>query len=200
MYGKSSTGTDTDPDWNTFAGQCGNIFLGGYVNSQAANIAGVSYTGTTRLAGGGGTQTTLATTTGFYQLTTTATTLFQLTNATAPYTGEYIRTQASVNANASPTVLTLTTTWVSDGSYWCRNKRRHFRWIGCKQPGHSHWCRHGSYYFGQFYSSQHNLFDSQLGHTHHSRISGIKITDVLPKAPQGALFYLIFLLYSTHGY
>lgn len=116
MYGKSSTGTDHDPDWNTLAGQCGNIFLGGYVNSQAANIAGTSYTGTTRIGGTGGTQTTLATTTGFYQLTTTATTIFQLNNTTAPYTPEYIRTTAAVNANASPTVLTLTTTWVDDGS------------------------------------------------------------------------------------
>jgi hypothetical protein len=115
MYGKSSTGTDVDPDWNTFAGQCGNIFLGGYVNSQAASIAGTSYTGTTRIGGSGGTQTTLATTTGFYQLTTTPVTIFQLTN-TGAYTGEFIRTQASVNANASPTTVTLTTTWVSDGT------------------------------------------------------------------------------------
>ena len=116
MYGKSSTGTDHDPDWNTFAGQCGNIFLGGYVNSQTANIAGTLYTGTTRIAGGGGTQTTLATTTGFYQLTTTPVTIFQLNNASSPYTPEFIRTQASVNANASPTVLTLTTVWSDDGS------------------------------------------------------------------------------------
>jgi hypothetical protein len=116
MFGKSSTGTDHDPDWNTFAGQCGNIFLGGYVNSQTANIAGTLYTGTTRIAGGGGTQTTLATTTGFYQLTTTPVTIFQLNNATAPYTTEFIRVQASVNANASPTVITLTTVWSDDGT------------------------------------------------------------------------------------
>lgn len=116
MYGKSSTGTDHDPDWNTFAGQCGNIFLGGYVNSQTANIAGTSYTGTTRINGGGGTQTTLATTTGFYQLTTTPVTIFQLNNATSPYTPEFIRTQASVNSNTTPTVLTLTTVWSDDGT------------------------------------------------------------------------------------
>lgn len=116
MYGKSSTGTDHDPDWNTFAGQCGNIFLGGYINSAAQTIAGTAYTGTTRIAGGGGTQTTLATTTGFYQLTTTATTIFQLNNATSPYTPEFIRTQASVNANTNPTVLTLTTVWSDDGT------------------------------------------------------------------------------------
>jgi hypothetical protein len=116
MYGKTSTGTDHDPDWNTLAGQCGNIFLGGYVNGAAQTIAGTSYTGTTRIGGTGGTQTTLATTTGFYQLTTTPATIFQLNNASAPYTPEYIRTTAAVNANASPTTITLTTTWVDDGS------------------------------------------------------------------------------------
>lgn len=113
QYGKSSTGTDTDPDWNTLAGQCGSIYISGRVNSAAQTIAGVSYTGTTRIGGGGGTQTTLATTTGWYQLTGTPATLFQLNNATAPYSGEYIRTTATAT---SSTVLTLVTTWVSDGS------------------------------------------------------------------------------------
>jgi len=116
MFGKSSTGTDHDADWNTFAGQCGNIFLGGYVASQTANIAGTSYTGTTRIGGTGGTQTTLATTTGFYQLGTNATTIFQLNNVTAPYEPEFIRVQASVNSNTTPTVLTLTTVWSDDGT------------------------------------------------------------------------------------
>lgn len=113
QYGKSSTGTDNDPDWNTFAGQCGSIYISGRVNSAAQTIAGVSYTGTTRIGGTGGTQTTLATTTGWYQLTGTPATIFQLNNATAPYSGEYIRTTATAT---SSTVLTLVTTWVSDGS------------------------------------------------------------------------------------
>lgn len=116
MFGKSSTGTDHDPDWNTFAGQCGNIFLGGYVRDAAQTIAGQSYTGVTRLGGGGGTQTTLATTTGFYDLSTTPVTLFQLNNITAPYEPEFIRVQASVNSNTTPTVLTLTTVWSDDGT------------------------------------------------------------------------------------
>ena len=116
QYGKSSTGTDTDPDWNTFAGQCGSIFFSGRVNGAAQTIAGQSYTGTTRLSGTGGTQTTLATTTGYYNLTPggAATTIFQLNNATSPYSGEYIRTTVAVNAGT--TVLTFVTTWVSDGS------------------------------------------------------------------------------------
>ena len=112
-YGKSSTGTDVDPDWNQLAGWCGSINVTGRVNSAAQTIAGTSYTGTTRIGGSGGTQTTLATTTGWYQLTTSPATIFQLNNSTSPYTGEYIRTTATAT---SSTVLTLVTTWVSDGS------------------------------------------------------------------------------------
>jgi len=113
QYGKSSTGTDNDPEWNTLAGWCGSIYISGRVNSTAQTIAGVSYTGTTRIGGTGGTQTTLATTTGWYQLTGSPATIFQLNNSTAPYSGEFIRTTATAT---SSTVLTLVTTWVSDGS------------------------------------------------------------------------------------
>lgn len=109
QYGKSSTGTDHDPDWNTLAGFCGSINITG----GAQTIAGQAYTGTTRLGGTGGTQTTLATTIGWYALTGTPTTIFQLNNPTAPYTPEYIRTTATAT---SSTVLTLVTTWVDDGS------------------------------------------------------------------------------------
>jgi hypothetical protein len=112
-YGKSSTGTDADPDWNTLAGLCGSINLTGRVNSAAQTIAGTSYTGTTRIGGTGGTQTTLTTTTGWYNLTASPTTIFQLNNSATPYAGEYIRTTATAT---SSTVLTLVTTWVSDGS------------------------------------------------------------------------------------
>jgi hypothetical protein len=112
-YGKSSTGTDADGDWNTLAGYVGSINLTGRVNSNTQLIAGTSYTGTTRIGGSGGTETTLATTTGWYNLTGSPTTIFQLNNPTAPYTTEFIRTTATAT---SSTVLTLVTTWVSDGS------------------------------------------------------------------------------------
>jgi hypothetical protein len=112
-YGKSSTGTDHDPDWNTFAGLCGSINLTGRVNGASQTIAGQAYTGTTRIGGTGGTQTTLATTTGWYNLTTSPVTIFQLNNTTAPYTPEFIRTTATAT---STTVLTLVTTWVDDGT------------------------------------------------------------------------------------
>jgi len=112
-YGKSSTGVDSDEDWNTLAGYVGSINLTGRVNGAAQTIAAQSYTGTTRLSGSGGTQTTLTTTTGWYNLTGSPTTIFQLNNPTAPYTTEFIRTTATAT---SSTVLTLVTTWVSDGS------------------------------------------------------------------------------------
>ena len=112
-YGKSSTGTDADPDWNTLAGWCGTINLTGRVNAATQTIAAQAYTGTTRLSGSGGTQTTLATTTGWYNLTASPATIFQLNNSTSPYSGEFIRTTATAT---SSTVLTLVTTWVSDGS------------------------------------------------------------------------------------
>jgi hypothetical protein len=112
-YGKSSTGTDHDPDWNTFAGLCGSINLTGRVNGAAQTIAGTSYTGTTRIGGTGGTQTTLATTTGWYNLTTSPVTIFQLNNTVSPYAPEFIRTTATAT---SSTVLTLITTWSDDGT------------------------------------------------------------------------------------
>lgn len=113
QFGKSSTGTDSDTDWNLLAAKCGSIYLTGRVNSAAQTIQGTSYTGTTRLGGGGGTQTTLATTTGWYNLGASPITIFQLNNDVSPYSGEYIRVTA---AATSSTVLTLVTTWVSDGS------------------------------------------------------------------------------------
>jgi hypothetical protein len=112
-YGKSSTGTDHDADWNTLAGECGSINLTGRVNGAAQLIAGTSYTGTTRIGGTGGTQTTLTTTTGWYNLTGSPTTIFQLNSTTSPYTPEFIRTTATAT---STTVLTLVTTWVDDGT------------------------------------------------------------------------------------
>jgi hypothetical protein len=116
MYGKSSTGTDHDPDWNQLAGWCGDIYFSGRVNSTTNTIAGQAYTGTTRLNGTGGTQTTLTTTTGFYNITAgaAATTIFQLNNTVSPYTPEFIRTTVALNAGGDQ--LTFTTTWVDDGS------------------------------------------------------------------------------------
>jgi hypothetical protein len=107
---KTSTGTDIDADWNTFAGTVGTLYLSGRVNSAAQTIAGVSYTGFTR-SGGSGTPSPNLTTTGWYSLTpgAAATTMFQLNSTVSPYTGDYIQVTAAVNSGS--TVLTLVTTW-----------------------------------------------------------------------------------------
>jgi hypothetical protein len=112
-YGKSSTGTDADADWNQLAGWCGTINLTGRVNGASQTIAAQAYTGTTRLSGSGGTQTTLATTTGWYNLTGSPTTIFQLNDTVSPYSTNFIRTQATAT---STTVLTLVTVWSDDGT------------------------------------------------------------------------------------
>lgn len=106
---KSSTGTLADPEWNDLASNLtGEIYITAGTGTQT--IAGNSYTGTT-LFGGTGTPTTLATTTGWYDLTGTPVTLYQQNADTAPYTGQFIRLQASATA----TQLTLTTTWSDPG-------------------------------------------------------------------------------------
>lgn len=109
QVGKSSTGDLGDTEWNDLAGTlCGSIFITGRVNSQTANIAGTSYTGTTK-SGGTGTPTTLTTTTGWYQLTTSNTVLYKQFADTAPYTGNYIQLEAKTGNTG--TTLDLTTTW-----------------------------------------------------------------------------------------
>ena len=90
----------------------GDIFITGAAASKT--IANVAYTGTTK-SGGTGSPTTLATATGAFALTTTATTLYKQFADTAPYTAAYIQLDASVNSNATPSVMTLTTTWSDPG-------------------------------------------------------------------------------------
>jgi hypothetical protein len=114
-YSKTGGSTDKDPDWDAFAGQCGTINFTGRVNGASQTIAGQAYTGTTRLSGTGGTQTTLATTTGFYTLVAgaAATTIFQLNEASSPYTSDYIRTTVALDSTS--TILTFITTWHDNG-------------------------------------------------------------------------------------
>ena len=106
--GKTSTGNLGDAEFNDLVSKCGNISITGRVNNQTANIAGVSYTGTTR-TGGSGTPNVLTTTTGWYQLTTSNTIIFKLFADTAPYTNNFIQIQAKTGN--SGTTLDLTTTW-----------------------------------------------------------------------------------------
>lgn len=110
---KSSTGTDIDPDWNTFIGTVGKLFMVGRVNGANQSINGIVYTGFGRASGGGGSGTPSPnlSTTGWYTLTAgaAATTLWQLNQSTYPYTADFVRVSAAVDATR--TILTLTTVW-----------------------------------------------------------------------------------------
>ena len=108
---KTSTGDLGDPEWNDLANTlCGDIFFTGAATSKT--IAGVAYTGTTKI-GGTGTPSTLSTATGFYALTpgAAATIIYKQFADSAPYTSNYIQT--TVALNAASTVLTFVTTWVN---------------------------------------------------------------------------------------
>lgn len=112
QVGKTADATASDTEWNDLANTLsGAIFISGAAASKT--IAGVAYTGTTK-SGGTGTPNVLATSTGAYALTTTPATIYRQYADTAPYTGQYIQLNASVNS-ATPTVITLTTTWVDPG-------------------------------------------------------------------------------------
>lgn len=111
---KTATGNTGDPEWNDLANTlCGDIYFTAGTATQT--IAGVSYTGTTKI-GGTGTPNILTTTTGFYDLTPggAATIIYKQFADTAPYTSNFI--QHSVALNAGSDTLTFTTVWsASDG-------------------------------------------------------------------------------------
>ena len=106
---KSSTGATGDPEWNDLATTlCGDIWISGL--ATAHTIAGVSYTGVTKI-GGTGVPTTLSTGTGWDALTAggAATIVYKQFADTAPYTSNFI--QHSIAKNAGSTTLTITTLW-----------------------------------------------------------------------------------------
>ena len=110
-FSKTSTGNFGDPEWNDLANNlCGDIFFTGAATSKT--IAGVAYTGTTKI-GGTGTPNTLSTATGFYALTpgAAATIIYKQFADTSPYTGNFIQTTVALNAGSD--VLTFVTTWVN---------------------------------------------------------------------------------------
>jgi hypothetical protein len=111
---KTSTGNTGDPEWNDLSTTlCGDIFFTGVAASKT--IAGVAYTGTTKI-GGTGTPTTLSTATGYYALTpgAAATIIYKQFADTAPYTSNFIQTSVALDATSA--VLTFTTLWsASDG-------------------------------------------------------------------------------------
>lgn len=100
---KTSTGLDSDPDWNSFVSSIGTLYISGRVNGASQSIAGTTYTGFTRI-GGSGTPSTLATTTGWYNLTSSPDLLFKIYNSASPYTDDSIGLVA-YNPDATTTIL-----------------------------------------------------------------------------------------------
>lgn len=117
---KTSTGTDSDPEWNNLVSSVGTLYLSGRVNNANQSIAGTTYTGFTRI-GGSGTPSPFLTTTGWYQLNTLGgvSTVFQLNDSSGPYSGNYIRVTLQ-NDNLNPSypngALIIRTYWNSVGS------------------------------------------------------------------------------------
>ena len=109
QFSKTSSGTNNDVYWNSFIPQCGDIYLSS-TGATVKTIAGVNYSGTTRVGGTGGANV-LATNIGYAQLTGTPVTIFEKIPADYAYTSSYVRVQASVSGS----VLTLTTTWFQQG-------------------------------------------------------------------------------------
>jgi hypothetical protein len=106
---KTATGQTGDPEWNDLANTlCGDIFITGGTATQT--IAGVNYTGTTKV-GGTGTPNILLTGTGFNDLTAgaAATIVYKQFADTAPYTSNFI--QHSIAKGASSNTLVITTLW-----------------------------------------------------------------------------------------
>ena len=114
MSKTSNTGLEMDTDWNTFVGTVGTLYLSGRVNSAAQTIAGVSYTGFTRV-GGSGTPSPNLSTTGWYNLTTNYSVMWQLNSSVYPYSQDYISVYAKKDATS--TILTLFTTWNQGQQY-----------------------------------------------------------------------------------
>ena len=111
---KTATGQTGDPEWNDLANTlCGDIYISGL--ATAHTIAGVSYTGTTKV-GGTGVPNTLSTGTGWDALVAGAagTIVYKQFADTAPYTSNFI--QHTIAKGASSNTLTITTLWsASDG-------------------------------------------------------------------------------------
>lgn len=109
QFGKTSTGTDADSEWNNLTTNvCGSVFLTADATSKV--IAGTTYLGT-KVIGGSGNPTIVAGTIGFNQLTGTPQVIFRQNDNTYSYTSNFIQTSASVSGS----VITLTTVWSDAG-------------------------------------------------------------------------------------
>ena len=117
QFGKQTTGTVTDTEWNAFIGAAG---AGGTVASKviltvdaaAKNLPGWTGVLGTGKTGGTGTPSILGNAIGFNQLTTSPQNIYKQLDS-GLYTGNYVNIAASKNATGN--VITLTTTWFEAG-------------------------------------------------------------------------------------
>jgi hypothetical protein len=111
-------GTGINSLFNTLSLASGTIVLSAPVSTNTVNIAGTSYTGTTKI-GGSGSPANLTTSVGYYSLTSSDQLIFKQLGSGTPsgYTGSYISVNVRSNgANVSGTgdagsIITITTLW-----------------------------------------------------------------------------------------
>ena len=96
--------TDQNASWTNMLSVAGTIVLTGIGASK--NIAGVAYTGTTKIGGGGTTPVTLLTGTGAEDLGSSVT-IFKQLNNTYLYTSNFIQVNASRSSNTISFAVTL---------------------------------------------------------------------------------------------
>ena len=105
--------TDQNTSWTNMLSVAGTIVLTGI--GAAKNIAGVSYTGTTKIGGGGTTPVTLLTGTGAEDLGSSVT-IFKQLNNTYLYTSNFIQVDASRSSNTISFAVTLSDNDSTPGS------------------------------------------------------------------------------------
>jgi hypothetical protein len=112
-------GSGSDALFNNLCGDCGTVVLSS-PNGATIAIAGTSYTGVTKI-GGGGNPATVLTNNGYYALTVGANSIFTQTTDVGPYFNSFIQ----INANSNGTqgslsdrgnIITLVTSWVQSPS------------------------------------------------------------------------------------
>ena len=115
------TGSAPDNIFNGLASNVGTVFISA-PNSGTANIVGNSYSGITKLGGGGLSSPTISTNSGYYGLTTSNTTVFtQISGDGGAYTNSSIDFVAKTNGvqgsnGDNGNVVTIYSTWTASPS------------------------------------------------------------------------------------
>jgi hypothetical protein len=116
QFGKSSTGTTEDTEWNNFIGASGggNVVASGVFLSSSSTAKtlpqGSGLLGTFKTGGSGGaTPVNL----GYAQLNSGLQTIYQQNDAGTSYSSNFVRIQASQNGAG---VLTIQTVWYNSGA------------------------------------------------------------------------------------